>query len=55
VKSPRWDTIGKIVIAYIENGYPAYALAALALLLLTSLAALGLVYLIGAPLALALG
>jgi len=45
----RWQAIAQIVTRYIEKGYPAYALAALALLLLAGFGIAILLYAIGAP------
>lgn len=45
----RWQAITEIVTRYIDNGHPAYALAALALLVVAGLAIAILVYSIGAP------
>lgn len=39
MKSPRWEAISRIVIAFVDKGHPGYALAALALMLLVGLAA----------------
>jgi hypothetical protein len=48
MKSPRWEAISKIVIAFVNKGHPGYALAALTLMLLGSFAALALLSLYGA-------
>ena len=49
MKNALWETIGKIVTAYIRKGHPAYGIVALALFLGTGLAALALLYAAGAP------
>lgn len=45
----RWQAITHIVNAFVDRGYPGYALCALALMLISGIAVAAFAYAVGAP------
>jgi len=45
----RWQAITHIVSTFVNRGHPGYALLALAIVLLSSIATMALAYVLGAP------